>query len=261
VPASFDIDDLKIPEDSEYRQLLERCPDIEQKRFTDGEYLMREGEECKDVFLVLKGSYVVEQPGTDRGDKPPDALAVVSSTPDAPTYVGEMAYFGGECRSASVRSAMANYVLFLKPAHLDVIIDEFSLLTRILCHQFAERLRETSSALHNVQDRTRIEAEQVFAKAGQVLFEKGERAEKLYQLVDGVLLSAGAIHVKKLSAQDTFMGFIEAGPYFADGVYETTVEAETPAILVAISRASKPAVIRNYPELILELYQRAAKKT
>ena len=97
VPEPFALADLEIPEGAEYRRLLERCPDIEKQRFVDGEYLLREGGEGREVFLVLKGSCSVEQPGARAaGPRLPETLAVITSTPGAPSFVGEMAYFGGE---------------------------------------------------------------------------------------------------------------------------------------------------------------------
>ncbi len=257
MPEPFDIEHLKLPEDSEFHQLLDRCPEIEKIRFRDGEYLIREGEECMDVFLVLQGSYVVEPSGPAREEQPRDALAIITSGPDAPSFVGEMAYLGSEPRSASVRSSMASYTLCLKPEHLDIIINEFPLFTRILCQQFSTRLNETTAALRESHDRLYMDVERVFAQPGQMLIEQGQQADTLYQLIDGTLVRAEAGQVKSLAPQDMFMGFVEPGPYFFDGVYGATVKAETSAILAAISHASKVAVVRNFPELLIHLYRNA----
>lgn len=259
MPEPYELKDIKIPEGSEFHQLIERWPDISKTRFTDGEYLIREGEECMDVFLVLCGSFVVEHAGSDPQLRPRNALAVVTCTPGAPQFVGEMAYLGQGRRTASVRAAMAVYTLCLKPDHLDVIIGEFPLLTRVLCQEFTRRLKETTAALSDLQERLRMEAEQFIAQPGQIIFERGRKADKLFQLVDGAVLRIESGQSRSLRADDLPMGFLDPGPFFGDGAYAATVKAESVAILVAISRKSKLAAARHFPELLVDAYVAAVR--
>ena len=260
MPETYRFDDLKIPAGSEFFRLMERCPDIEALRFADGEYLMREGEERTDIFLVLRGSFVVEHASPSAGTQERDALAIVTCTLDAPQFVGEMAYLGQGRRSASVRASMAVFTLSLKPADLDVILGEFPMLTRILFKEFTRRLKETSEALGTFQEGMRLQAEHFFAQPGQLIIERGQPADKLYQLVDGAVERIEAGQSSTVRGDELPFGFIDPGPFFADAKYEATVKADGPAMLVAIARQSKLAVIRRYPDILLSVYNKAAKR-
>ncbi len=54
--------------------------------------------------------------------------------------VGEMAYLGGQRRTASVRARTECHVLVLNPEHLETVMARFPMLTRVICRQFALRL-------------------------------------------------------------------------------------------------------------------------
>jgi len=259
MPKPFDIARLDLDPASEAVRLLSRCPGARCVRFDDGEFLLREGDPGEEVFLVLRGSYVVAQSvPEDAGAGPGEALAVTVVEPDRPSFVGEMAYLGGGRRSASVRSSMASFVLRLAPGHLDVIIREFPLLTRTLCQQFTTRLKETNALLKDLTERLRMDTVQVMAKPGQVLFRAGDRADTLYQLVHGALCRTQDGREGMLRPADTVLGFVEPAPYFAGGVHTATVAAHGPAMLVSISADSREAVVRNYPGLLLRLYSERA---
>lgn len=255
MPETYDLKNIKLPEDSEFHALTAQCPDIAAIRFADGEYLIREGEDCLDIFLVLRGSFVVEQAGAGPGPQAPCAVAIVTCTAEEPQFVGEMAYLGQGRRSASVRASMAVFTLKMEPKHLDVVIGRFPMLTRVLCGEFTRRLKETTEALTGFQDGIRIHAEQVFARPGQAIFEQGQPADKLYQLVDGAVVRTAQGKSATLRPDDLPQGFLDAGAYFADGKHEATVKAEGGAILVAIDRGSKLAVVRRFPKLLLDTYQ------
>jgi hypothetical protein len=51
----------------------------------------------------------------------------------------------------------------------------------------------------------------------------------------------------------TVREFVEPAAYLAGCPYKATIRAGSPACLVAIEEASKQAVVRNYPELVLQL--------
>ncbi len=249
MPTSFDVADLNIPQDSEVHSILKEFPDIEKLCFHDGDYIIREDEADADTFVVVMGSYVVEQSGVGPGKEPRGTLAIVISDVDSPSFVGEMAYLGGGFRTASVRSSGSTYALRLKPRHMDVIIAKYPFFTSILCRQFTARLGDTNKILKNMT----MESELIMKEAGEVVLRKGEKADRLYQLVDGSLAREGEEEI--IRSEDTYSGFIDPGPYFLDGEYESTLKTITPSSLVAISKDSKLAVIRNFPELVLRLYQ------
>lgn len=256
MPTPFNLAELKVPPDSEYRALVERCPEAEPLRFSDGEYLIREGERGRDVFLVMRGSYVAERGESDEQGRPPATLGLDVCDLNAPSFVGEMAYFGEGCRSASVRSSGATLTLRLKPEHLDVIIAEFPLFTRVLCRKFTERLRESNDVLREGQRLYGMNASQVLLNPGDVLVAKGREADKLFQLVDGVLVRETGPDQETVTRDATVMGFVEPERYLLNQPYGATFRAKTPVIAVSVDRDSILAVVRNYPELILALYRK-----
>mgnify|MGYP001085267913 CR=1 FL=1 len=255
---SFKLTELNIPETSEYHRLLERCPDISPVRFGEGEYLTQAGDASKEIFLVLRGSYVVDLPDDRPGKRSARALATVTTCDEAsPSFVGEMAYLGGGLRTASVRSSGTTYALCLQPRHLDVLIEEFPLLTRALCKQFTDRLRQTTDALKENEALFTMETTQLTKEAGEILFRKGEPADTLYQLLGGVLARECEGEVQTLTAQQCFLGFVEPLPYLRDAVHVATVKAETHALVVTIPKQSRLALIRNVPELALRCLREA----
>jgi CRP-like cAMP-binding protein len=254
MPNSFDLAELNIPQSSEIHALLKEFADIRTLRFEDGEYLIRQNEAAVDTFIVLSGSYVVEQSSAEDEERLRGTLAVVMSDLDSPSLVGEMAYLGGGFRTASVRSSGSTYTLRLKPKHVDGIIARFPFFTRVLCRQFTARLGEANQALRNMS----MESELIMKKASEMVIEKGQKADTLYQLVEGSLVRD--TNDEEIRPDDTYFGFIDPGPFFRNSEYESTVKTKTAASLVAISENSKLSVIRNFPELILKLYEEIAKR-
>lgn len=254
MPETYDLTRLALPEGCDVNRLVEKCPNVACVRFSDGEYLVREGEASDDIYLVLRGSYVVEHPSADADNQPAATLGLESIEVEDPAFIGEMAYFGQAPRTASVRSSGSTHTLQLKPAHLDVIIAEFPFFTRVLCRKFTERLREANQLLDKFQKRTVIAARQITKAPGEQVFKQGEPADTLYQLVDGVLVREKGGSEETVQRDRQMMGFVDPGPYFKESAYEATVKAKTQAMLVAIPASSKQAVVRNYPEILLRLY-------
>ena len=252
MPSQFELIDLNLPKNSVYHKVLERCPDIGRFRFQDGEYLIREGEMSNEIFLMLLGECAVEQPQEGVCGDAPHTLAVVAAhDPSAPAFLGEMAYLGGGFRSASVRSKGYTYALCLKPEHLGVLIEEFPVLTRILCRQFSVRLRKTSEALKEYHALFSMRTTPVVKQPGELVFSKGEPAETLFRLLDGTLAREVEGAWETVPASGLFLGFVDPLPFFAETEYGLTVKAETEAKLVAIGRDSRLALMRQAPELVL----------
>jgi len=249
MPTPFDPMDLNLPQNSELHALIERLPDMEPLMFEDGEYLIRQNEAVTDTFIVVSGNYVVEHSSAGPERRPLKTLAVSSGDVDSPSFVGEMAYLGGGYRTASVRSSGTTYTLKIKGKHVDIIIAEFSSLTRILCIEFTARLKEANEVLKDLSIESRIVAK----PTGESVIQKGEKAETLYQLVSGSLIRE--VDDEVIDSDREYFGFVDPGPFFRDGKYGSTVKTQTPCSLVAIPKEAKLAVIRNYPELVLRLYE------
>lgn len=248
---AFKLAELELARRSEIYRFFKQCPDIAFIRFFDGEVIVQEGDTANDIYLILMGSYIVEKSHENPASTKPAVLAMVNSDLNNPSFVGEMAYFGACSRTATVRSSMCTHACRLKPWHLDVILDHFPVLTRVICRQFTDRLKNTSEQLRVYQEQRAMKAEQVFKNAGDTVLKKGEKAEILYQLVLGRLKNEETGEV--ILPESTAAGFIEAGAYFRGGVYSSSLTALDHSLLVAIDSGSKLAAIRNFPELILKL--------
>lgn len=248
----YKIDDLQLPANSEVLRLVNNYTDIDPIQFIDQEYLMNEGEPGKDIFLVLKGSFLVERDQKISSNQPSPPIAIVNCTPESPSFVGEMAYFGGKARVASVKSAAATYTLRLKPDHLDTIISEYQVLTRCICRQFTKRLGEANETVQRYQQLLHMEMTQSFFNPGEVIFSKGEKADTLCQLIDGTVIRETSTGAEIITMANLNRGIIEPGPFFRNGNRQSSLRAENQCIIVNISNRSMPAIVRNFPEVALQ---------
>lgn len=252
MPDPFNLDSIELPAESEIHALLKACPDIESLRFANDEFLIHGSDTAQDIFLLLRGHCLVEQPDAPRERTPGNELAVIQAEPDGPVFLGEMAYLGETQRSASVRSVMATHTLRLKPTHLDTIMDHFPGFTRVLCRQFARRLGEANTFIKRYQKNNAMDVEQRFLNPGEVLVEAGATADHLFQLVDGIMVEKGDPEVT-IRASDEGPTFIGTRPFFQGGTHTSRIVAKTPAIVVALGKSREAAIIRNFPELALGL--------
>lgn len=151
MPQAFDFMTIRTKALDEISHLIEQNPEITPMQFGPGEYLVREGEASQEVYVILAGDYIVEQ-APMFPDAPPSVLAKVSCGPDNLAIIGEMAYLGGgHKRTASVKAVGDLQVLRLQPKHLDSIIESCPTLTRVLCLQFAKRIRELNETLRQME--------------------------------------------------------------------------------------------------------------
>jgi len=261
MPEPLAIEDLGLPDGSAYHLLLARCPDIELRRYADGEYLMREGETSHEVFLVIRGAGVAEVRASEEGRHPGDDVTHIPATPDAPSFMGVVTYLGTEYRKASVRSSGTSDTMVLRKAHLDVIVAEFPALTRVLCKQFTVHLETSLGIIKDYQKMRHMKTTPVVKEPGEKLFTRGERADSLYQLLDGQLVQESDNGEVTLSSRDLYEGLVEPAPFFLNGTRKSRVAAKTRATLLRIADDSILAVIRRYPALLLELHRAAAAET
>lgn len=255
MPESFEITGLECARTGEIQQLLARCPDIEPCRYREGELLIQEGEEGRDLFIVLKGAFTVEHPPLAPGGPPVMLAAIVCE--DEPVIVGEMAYFGAQRRTASVRSSGASFALRLRPAHVDIIIGEFPMLTRIICQQFTRRLKETNEVLRGFQERFALGAERTLVSSGEALFRQGEPASRIHQLLVGRVRLERHGESCIVGPEDLPIGFLEPGPFLRGQAQAATAIAEGDVLLATIEGARREAFVRCYPELALQLLEPA----
>lgn len=252
MPEPFDISSIELPEDSEVHALLRVCPDVEGLRYTNDEFLVHGEDTAMDIFLILRGNCLVEQPDAPRERTPGSELAVIQAEPDSPVFIGEMAYLGGGYRTASVRSVMATHVIRLQPHHLDTIMEELPRLTRILCRQFAQRLGEANTFIKTFQELNAMEASQRFLKTGDILVNAGDPTHCLYQVIDGCVAETdgGDAIIQHGEGPSTF---VHAAEFFAGSTHPHGVDARSSSIVLGLERSKVEAIIRNFPALPLEL--------
>ncbi|WP_306589481.1 Crp/Fnr family transcriptional regulator [Geothrix sp. 21YS21S-4] len=246
MPDPLDPAALDLASDPELGPLLAAHPDIALLRFRDGERLVVEGEESQDLFIVRKGSLVVEKALPDGTARP---LAQIECAPETPTIIGEMAYFGAQRRTATVRAVGACQALHLKPAHLDAIMEGFPNLTRILCHQFTARLKEANDELRELRTRFHLAPERRMVETGEVIFEAGSKADALFQVAMGTV----RVGDRLLRAEDLSGGFLELEAYLRQRPHEATVVAEETCFLAVIPASARAAFVRTHPDLVLEI--------
>lgn len=252
MPESCTLDALALPATSQVHELLRLCPDAEPVRFRDEEFVVAPGEAGLDIYLVVRGSCLVEDNDATHERRPGHELAIIHGSPENPVFVGEMAYLGGGYRTAAVRSALNSLALRLKPAHLDLIIERLPFFTRILCRQFSKRLAEANESLKRRHAETAMQTRPVFALPGDIVCTRGEPARELFQLMDGAVVETrGDSEAERKGGGDAPV-FLETRAYLRGGCYESTVRAKTRAMLVAMDAASRLAVVRTFPALVLD---------
>lgn len=251
MPTPFDIASISFPDGSELPRLVaESHGGIECLKFLDEEYLLRAGEQRQDVFLIVKGSCLVQRDGATGPRRSGDELAIIEATPDAPVFVGETAYLAGGARTASVRSSLSVWALRMEPTHLDFIIARYPDLTRTLCRQFAQRLKETNAALAAVREQQAMNITTTIAGNGETIFYKGDPAEALYIVADGVVDLEGPNGFTEVRATSAGPAFLNPAAYLRGTANTHTAIASGTVYLNAISAASRHAAIRNFPQLV-----------
>jgi CRP-like cAMP-binding protein len=250
MPEPFDFASLGLGAADEVPRLLGRCPDIEPLAYREGEYLIREDEASQDIFIVLQGALAVERAPAVPGGAPA-MLACILAEPGAPAIVGEMAYLGAMRRSASVRSSGLSRALRLRPAHIEQVLEGFPELTRMICRQFSNRLRETDRSLHELQARFALNPTRRMAQAEERLFAASDPATTLYQLMAGTVRLERNGETRVLAADQLPMGLLELEPFLRGGVHAAAATVEGMAFLAEIPAGDREAVVRCFPELVL----------
>lgn len=237
---------LECMVDGDILHLWNLHPDIAVLVFREGECLIEEGGTTREVFLVFQGAVVVEQ-GEGAGRT---ILALLEAQPGHPLILGEMAWFGDMPRTATVRASGATMALRLEPGHLDAILEGHPSLTARLCKQFTQRLKETNEALHALQDRFRLMPRRQLVQDGEVLFQAGTPAVELMQLMSGeVELGARVVRAESLPG-----GFLNLEAYLTGDPHRVSARARGMVFLVALGQERREAVVRSFPEVILELF-------
>lgn len=253
MPEPFDPATIEVH--PEIQEFMVRHAGTQPLLYRDGEILVREDEDSRDIFVLLDGGLVVERapavPGT-----PPVILACITPE-EGPAIVGEMAYLGALRRTATVRSAGASHVLRLEPLHIDRILEGCPMLTRVICRQFSRRLQETLQTLSKLQARFAMNPGRRMAQEGEVLFKAGDQAHELFQLMAGAVRLERDGQVVTLAPEDLPQGFLAFEAYLSGAAHGCTATVDGMAFLSVLGEGDRETVVRTFPDLALKALRAA----
>lgn len=158
MPVPILLDEIRSLALNEIHALTEIHSEITPLLYREGEWLLQETDASQDIFIILRGTYVVEQLWSGV------VLDKVTCDVESFSIIGEMAYLGGQQRTASVRAITECHALRLSSNHLETVIERFPMLTRVICRQFANRLKAANEAISNLMAH-QVPAEQLAASA------------------------------------------------------------------------------------------------
>ncbi|MFN0217597.1 MAG: patatin-like phospholipase family protein [Hyphomicrobium sp.] len=111
---------------------------LEQRSITRGEVLVREGDAADALYVVISGRFAVEIDGLD------EPVAEISKG----ATIGEIAFFAGGARTASVRAIRDSVVVGLTRADFDEISARAPQVWRTITATLAERLAAETRRSH-----------------------------------------------------------------------------------------------------------------
>ena len=146
---NFRMTDLQTDTDLSLAQALELSPHIvraledaaEPRRLLRGETLMEEGSAADTLYFVLSGRFTVLA-----GGKP---IAEIGSGEP----IGEVAFFGGGTRSASVVEARESEVLELTRRSYEAVLEREPMLSTAIIAALARRLRSATPSVQLMRPR------------------------------------------------------------------------------------------------------------
>lgn len=122
------VDFLQVVSTSQRRQLAERASI---RLFTPGEFIVRQGDESAELFIILRGEVAVVLE-SDKAQKEVTRLSTGK-------FFGEMALVTGEKRRASVRAATECELLVIDHDAFKTVLDETPAIVEQLSQVLADR--------------------------------------------------------------------------------------------------------------------------
>lgn len=217
--------------------------------YDDGEYVVREGDTDQDFFILEQGSIVVEKQGEDRRSRPLILNATLYQRGHLIAF-GELAYFAGGVRTASVRSTGRSIVLRFPPATFGEIFRKHPAMAEHLFQLLGEHLRRTSDELRMLQSRLAVPSETRNAPAGTVLFEAGSRADTLYQCLLGQVRLEGPKGMRTVDASGE--GLLDLLAYLSAGMHAERAVCATDCMLLVFGPGARAGVLYAFPEAVLK---------
>jgi len=226
-----------------------------------GDEIVRQGDEGTEAFVVARGLLrVVRVQGADE-------TVLAQLGPGA--ILGEMALMSSAPRSASVRALEPAQLLVLVRDELERAAEQAPELSHELsafCHQrMQQNLMRQARVLSGLKPSERLsllgKLESRFFEPGERLIGRGQEAERI------LLLASGAVSVSVPDGSDVLvLATLGAGDVVGEismvlrRAATADVEALHPTLAFEITRDRLRELMREFPPLLVELYDLATRR-
>ncbi len=209
------------------------------RELAPGEPLCLKGDTAAHMWLLQDGQIDVMMPH--------QPISKLAGTPDRPCLIGELAYFTGMRRAATLSTATAARVVELPYDRVKSLLKTDQELYAMMEHLFRHRLvlqvlsKHDIFKLFNEIDRRRVTTifENSTTRAGQTLIEEGQEYPDAFMVQSGTLLL-----VRNKGGKESLIGSMHPGDLFHLGgllrgfVAPYSVISGTPCHLLRLPRHS-----------------------
>lgn len=223
-----------------------------ERTFTAGEMLCTQGDRAGHMWLLVKGEIDVLVPG--------ESVRTITGMDKRPCLLGELAYFTGMRRAASLYCATDVILLELPYERVESMLSEDTSLRPMLEHLFRHRLVLRILSQHelfkffNDVDRRRVTMcfENTAMHAGQILIEQGVEDPNAFLVQAGTLL----LVKRKQDGGEELLSSMHPGDVFHLGgllrgfISPYRVIAGTPCKLLRMPRHRFEPFMKERPWLI-----------
>ncbi len=238
--------------------LVEMAAKMNPVTLKEGEVLFSQGDDGEAMYIVIEGRLrVTVEPQNGR------KIVVMDIGPGVP--VGEISLLIGGRRNSTVFAVRDTELAELTKDHFENIIAKYpeirvqllkvvlnrlrrSLLARVLPEYFGEMNEATFNYIDS-------QFEWVHIKRGQSLFKKGESADSLYILINGLL----NVVAEEKDKPDRLIGVISWSEIvgemaiLSDGKRTASIYAARDSDLVKLSRTSFERISERYPQVMMAI--------
>jgi len=179
------------------------------RELSAGELLCQKGDPAGHMWLLKRGAVDVIIPG--------QKISKLSGSSERPCLIGELAYFTGMRRAATLSSATSTEIIELPYERIRALLKKDRDLYAMMEHLFRHRLVLRVLSRHDIFkrfndiDRRRVTAifENTTTNAGQILIEEGEEYTDAYMVQSGTLLL-----LNRKGDRETLIGSMQPGDIF-----------------------------------------------
>jgi len=230
-----------------------------ERGFEKGERICSVGDPASHMWLLLEGEVDVLIPRR--------RVSTMTGTPERPCLMGELGYFTGMRRAATLLCASPVKLLELPYQQIEEILDNQPKLRPMLEHLFRHRLVLPVLSQHDIfklfNDVDRRKVTSIFdnssMRPGQVLIEQGSEEPNAYLVQSGTMLMLRV----DASGEETLLGSMHPGDIFHLGgllrgfLSPYRVIAGTPGKLLRLSRLAFEPFMKQRPWLIKALLKQS----